>query len=93
MAGKVDIVDYIADNVEGISKKQASQAFESFVEVICLHLERGERVQVPGLGSFVAGDRAARTGRNPKTGESIDIPATKTVRFKVGKELKDSLHG
>src|SRR4029078_2848945 len=104
MAGKSDIVDFIADNVEGISKKQANEAFESFVEVICMHLERGERVQVPGLGSLAgtkratpvpvpglgrsaATQRAARTGRNPKTGEAIQIPASKNVRFKAGKDL------
>jgi len=93
MAGKADIVDFIADNVEGISKKQASEAFESFVEVICMHLERGERVQVPGLGSFAPSARAARTGRNPKTGEAIQIPASKNVRFKAGKDLKSTVNG
>ena len=93
MAGKSDLVDYIADNVEGISKKQANEAFESVVEAIVMHLERGERVQVPGLGSFSLGERAARTGRNPKTGEAISIAASKTVRFKAGKDLKGSLNG
>ncbi|HXT19159.1 MAG TPA: HU family DNA-binding protein [Thermoanaerobaculia bacterium] len=93
MAGKTDIVDYIADNVEGISKKQAAEAFESAVEAIVMHLEKGDRVQVPGLGSFALSQRAARTGRNPKTGESIAIPASKTVRFKVGKDLKGSVNG
>ncbi len=93
MAGKSDLVDYIADNVEGISKKQASEAFESVVEAIVMHLERGERVQVPGLGSFSLGERAARTGRNPKTGEAISIAASKTVRFKAGKDLKGSVNG
>ena len=93
MAGKSDIVDFIADNVEGISKKQASEAFESFVEVICMHLERGERVQVPGLGSFAPSERAARTGRNPKTGEPIAIAASKSVRFKAGKDLKSTVNG
>ena len=93
MAGKSDLVNYIADNVEGISKKQANEAFESVVEAIVMHLERGERVQVPGLGSFSLGQRAARTGRNPKTGEAISIAASKTVRFKAGKDLKGSLTG
>ena len=93
MAGKSDIVDYIADNVEGISKKQANEAYESVVEAIVLHLEKGERVQVPGFGSFSIGARAARTGRNPKTGESIAIAASKTVRFKAGKDLKDAMNG
>ncbi len=93
MAGKSDIVDYIADNVEGISKKQANEAYESVVEAIVLHLEKGDRVQVPGLGSFSVGDRAARTGRNPKTGEAIAIAASKSVRFKAGKDLKDAMNG
>ena len=93
MAGKADIVDYIGDNVEGISKKQANQAFESIIEAICMHLEKGDRVQVPGLGSFAISERAARTGRNPKTGQSIKIEASKNVRFKAGKDLKDSVNG
>jgi DNA-binding protein HU-beta len=93
MAGKADIVDYIADNVEGISKRQATEAFESAIESICMHLEKGDRVQVPGFGSFSVSERAARTGRNPKTGESIEIAASKNVKFKPGKELKDSLNG
>lgn len=93
MAGKTEIVDFIADNVEGVSKRQATQAFESAVEAIVMHLERGERVQVPGLGSFSVGERAARTGRNPKTGESIRIAASRNVKFKTSKELKDSLNG
>jgi DNA-binding protein HU-beta len=93
MAGKADIVDYIADNVEGISKRQANQAFESMVAAMCMHLEKGDRIQVPGFGSFSVSERAARTGRNPKTGQSIKIAASKNVRFKVGKDLKDSLKG
>jgi DNA-binding protein HU-beta len=93
MAGKADIVDYIADNVEGISKRQATEALESAIEAICMHLEKGDRVQVPGFGSFSVSARAARTGRNPKTGESINIAASKNVRFKPGKDLKDSLNG
>ena len=63
MAGKTDIIDYVADNVEGISKRQAQQAVESFVEAVCMHLEKGERVQIPGLGSFAIGERAARTAQ------------------------------
>lgn len=92
MAGKSDIIDFIADNVEGISKRQATQALESAIEAICMHLEKGDRVQIPGLGSFSVSERAARTGRNPKTGEAISIAASKNVRFKPGKELKGSLN-
>lgn len=93
MAGKADIVDFVADNVEGITKKQAVSAVEEVVNAINTHLERGERVQVPGLGSFSVSSRAARTGRNPKTGATIKIKASKNVRFKVGKDLKDKLNG
>ena len=93
MAGKSEIVDFVADNVEGFSRRQAAQAFESVVEAIVMHLEKGDRVQVPGLGSFVVGERAARTGRNPKTGESIPIAASRNVKFRASKELKGSLNG
>lgn len=93
MAGKNDIAEFIADNVEGLSRRQAVQAFESAVEAILMHLEKGDRVQIPGLGSFSVGERAARTGRNPKTGESIRIAASRNVKFKASKELKDSLNG
>jgi DNA-binding protein HU-beta len=93
MAGKTEIIEFIADNVEGFSKRQAAQAFESAIEAIVMHLEKGSRVQVPGLGSFSVSERAARTGRNPKTGEAIHIGASKNVKFKASKELKDSLNG
>lgn len=92
MAGKADIVDSIADKVDGLTKKQAGEAFEAFVATVSKHLKKGDRVQVPGLGSFVVSHRAARMGRNPKTGEPIRIKASKTVRFKIGKDLKERLN-
>jgi DNA-binding protein HU-alpha len=91
MAGKVDIVEFISSNVEGINKKQAGAALEATVQAISSQLAKGERVQIPGFGSFSVSERAARTGRNPKTGQSIKIAASKNVRFKAGKDLKDSL--
>ncbi len=92
MAGKADIVDSIADNVEGLTKKQASDAFETVLTTITGHLKNGERVQLPGFGSFSVTHRAARTGRNPKTGDSIQIKASNAARFKMGKDLKESLN-
>jgi DNA-binding protein HU-beta len=91
MAGKADIVNHIADSVDGISKKDAAAALDGMVEAISTQLARGERVSIPGFGSFIVGERAARMGRNPKTGEAIKIKASKSVRFKAGKDLKDRL--
>lgn len=92
MAGKADIVDAIADEVEGITKKQAAEAFDATVETIAKMLKKGERVQIPGLGSLAVSKRAARMGRNPKTGEAIKIKASKVAKFKMGKELKERLN-
>lgn len=92
MAGKADIVDRVADSVEGLTKKQAADAFDAVFGAITAHLKQGERVQCPGFGSFAISERAARQGRNPKTGETITIKASTGVRFKVGKELKDALN-
>lgn len=92
MAGKADIVNHIADSVEGMTKKQAGEALDAMVAAITTHLKRGDRVSVPGFGSFSVSERAARTGRNPKTGATIKIPASKNVRFKAGKDLKDTVN-
>lgn len=92
MAGKKDIVELVHDSVDGITKKQAEEAFDAVFEAISEHLEKGDRVQVAGFGSFVCSERAARKGRNPATGEEITIPASKSVRMKAGKELKERVN-
>ncbi len=92
MAGKADIVESIASNVEGLTKKQAADAFDEVVATITRLLKQGDRVQIPGFGSFSVADRPARVGRNPKTGMAIQIAASKAVKFKVGKELKVALN-
>ena len=92
MAGKADIVEYVADKVEGLTKKQAGEAFEAMVGAIVAHLKKGDRCQLPGFGSFAVSARKARKGRNPATGATITIKASKNVRFKAGKELKDALN-
>ncbi len=92
MAGKADIVNHLVDNVEGLTKKQAAEAFDATFNAITDLLNDGERVNVSGFGSFSVADRAARTGRNPATGATIQIPARRTARFKEGKELKETLN-
>ena len=91
MAGKGDVITAIAEQA-GISKKEASAAFDAFVGYIAESCQRGERCAIPGLGSFSVSQRKARTGRNPRTNETIQIPASKNVRFKAGKDLRDSLN-
>lgn len=91
MAGKAEIVDAIAQDA-GLSKKDATGAFESFVECVRGSLKKGERIAVPGLGIFSVVERKARTGINPRTMVKIKIAASKAAKFKAGKELKDLLN-
>jgi DNA-binding protein HU-beta len=91
MAGKADVINTIADQA-GISKKEAAAAFDAFVSYITDACQSGERCAVPGLGSFHVTERKAREGRNPRTKEPINIPASKNVRFKAGKDLRDLLN-
>jgi DNA-binding protein HU-beta len=91
MAGKADVVSEIAEQA-GISKKEATAAYDAFVNYIAETCQSGERCSVPGLGSFSVSERKARTGRNPRTNEAIQIPASRNVRFKAGKDLKTSLN-
>lgn len=92
MASKADLIGSIADSVEGLTRRQATAAFDAVVGAIKDALRAGESVRVPGLGSFSVSERGARKGRNPATGESINIKASKSVRFKVGKELKEAVN-
>ena len=92
MAGKADIVEHVAGSVEGLTKKAAGEALEAAIDAISKGLKKGDRVQIPGFGSFVVSKRAARKGRNPATGATITIKASKNVRFKAGKELKEALN-
>ena len=91
MAGKSDVINAIAEQA-GISKKEAAAAFDAFVGYISDTCQTGERCAIPGLGSFSVTERKAREGRNPRTKETITIPASKNVRFKAGKDLRDLLN-
>lgn len=92
MAGKADIVNRIVESVDGLNRRQAAEALDAVVATIVDALRSGEPAKVPGFGSFSISERAARKGRNPATGEAIKIKASKSVRFKVGKELKEAVN-
>lgn len=77
----------------GLSKVETDQALSAFLEHLKTSLSQGEKVTLPGLGQFEVAERAARQGRNPQTGAPIDIPASKAVKFKAGKALKDAVNG
>lgn len=88
---KADLVEAIAKDT-GLSKADAARAVESFVVNVTKALNAGDKVTLVGFGSFSARQRAARKGVNPRTGDTINIPASKTVGFTPGKALKDSLN-
>ncbi len=92
MANKADLIDGVASK-SGLTKKDATAAVEALFEVVTETLAEGERVQVIGFGTFEVRERAARKGRNPQTGEEIQIAATKVPAFKAGKGLKDAVKG
>ncbi len=87
---KDDIVEAIVKKT-AITKKDASEALATVLEEITKALSKGQDVTLTGFGTFKVGKRAAREGRNPKTGEKIKIPAMKTPKFKAGKGLKDAV--
>lgn len=91
MPGKADVINAIAEQA-GISKKEAAAAFDAFVNYISDACRSSERCAIPGLGSFSVTERKAREGRNPRTKETITIPASRNVRFKAGKDLRDLLN-
>ena len=88
---KTELVAAIAEKAE-LSKKDAEQALKAFTEVVGEELKKGEKIQVVGFGTFEVSERAAREGRNPQTGETMTIKASKSPKFKAGKALKDSLN-
>jgi DNA-binding protein HU-beta len=87
---KSDIISEIA-NKSNLTKADAEKALNSFVEITKDTLKKEGRLALPGFGSFVLSERKERQGRNPQTGEIMTIKASKTVRFRAGKALKESL--
>jgi DNA-binding protein HU-beta len=88
---KNDLVDAVSERT-GLAKSDAARAVEAVLGAITDTLQKGEAVALSGFGSFVAKTRAARSGRNPRTGETIAIPASRAPAFKAGKGLKDALN-
>ena len=88
---KTELVNAMAEKAE-ISKKDAEAALKDFTEVVEEELQKGEKFQLVGFGTFEESERAARTGRNPQTGEEMTIAASKSPKFKAGKALKDALN-
>ena len=88
---KSDLVDAIADSA-GLSKADAGRALDAVVDTVTAALKGGDAVSLVGFGTFSVRDRAARTGRNPRTGETIQIAASKNPAFKAGKALKDAVN-
>ena len=88
---KAELINAVAKTAE-LSRKDADKAVNAMLDVITEALRTGDKVQIVGFGAFEAKERAARTARNPRTGEEIEIPASKAVSFKVGKALKDEVN-
>ncbi len=88
---KKDLVDLVIEYHQ-MQKKQAEGIVDILFQMMARALENGEEVRITDFGTFKQAERAARTGRNPKTGEKIEIPAKKTITFKVAKVLKEKLN-
>ena len=88
---KVELSAAIAEKA-AISKKEADAAVKAFVDVVTEELKKGGKVQLVGFGTFETSTRAAREGRNPQTGETMTIAASKAPKFKAGKALKDAVN-
>ena len=85
---KTELIAAVAEKAE-ISKKDAEKVLKAFTDVVTEELTKGEKVQLVGFGTFEVSERAAREGRNPQTGETMTIAASKAPKFKAGKALKD----
>ena len=87
---KAELVAIVAEKA-GLTKKDADKALSAVVEAITEALAKGDKVQLVGFGTFDVRERAARTGLNPRTKETIEIPASKQPAFKAGQALKDAV--
>ncbi len=87
---KSELIDAVADRAD-LSKAAAGRAVDALVAAVTEALQQGEQISLVGFGTFAVRERAARSGRNPQTGESITIEASRTPVFKAGKALKDAV--
>ena len=88
---KSEFVNAVSDSA-GLTKAEGGRAVEAMIDVIKKALKKGDTVSLVGFGTFVVRKRAARTGRNPRTGQQIKIKASKNPSFKAGKALKDAIN-
>lgn len=88
---KTELVAKMSE-VSGLNKKDAEKALKAFLNTVQEELKKGENIQLVGFGTFEVSERAAREGKNPKSGEPLTIPAHKSVRFRVGKAMKDCVN-
>ena len=86
------LVDKVSEKVEGLTSKQTEIVMETVFDSIKEALQRGEKIEIRGFGNFRIKTRHPRKARNPKTGESVDVPAKKVIHFKFGKELRELLN-
>ena len=88
---KTELVAEIAEKAN-TSKKETEVVLRAFTDVVTEQLKKGEKIQLVGFGTFEVSERSARTGRNPQTGEEMQIAASKAPKFKAGKALKDAIN-
>ena len=88
---KAELIDKIAKDA-GVTKVQANEALDSFTTAVVGALKKGDRVTLVGFGTFSVSERAARNGRNPRTGATIKIKAANSPKFRAGKSLKDAVN-
>ncbi|MGN0373574.1 MAG: HU family DNA-binding protein [Enterocloster sp.] len=91
LMNKTELIAAVAEKAE-LSKKDAEKAVKAFTDVVSEELVKGGKVQLVGFGTFEVAERAAREGRNPKTGNTMTIAASRTPKFKAGKALKDEVN-
>lgn len=85
---RTELVAAMAEKSQ-LSKKDAESALKAFIDVVSEEMQKGEKIQLVGFGTFEVSERAAREGRDPQTGETMTIAASKSPKFKAGKALKD----
>ena len=88
---KTELIAAMSEKTE-LSKKDAEKALKAFIDVVTEELKKGEKIQLMGFGTFEVAEREARTGINPRTKETINIPASKSPKFKAGQALKNEVN-
>jgi len=87
-----ELINRVAERAAGLTKTQTTIILDTFFQSIMDALKNGEKVEIRGFGNFRLKNKKPRKGRNPKTGDNVDVPAKRTIHFKMGKELKELLN-